>query len=169
MSYKKPKKPKPTVWLTVGPPASGKSTWAEALMVSNPNIAYVSRDAILEERAKELGQTYDEVWDDPVAMTEIDSLHYTRLRDYLEAGRDIIIDRTNVSKKSRRKSLANVPKKYNVIAVVFEFRVCELLKRLDVRNSSGKTVDVATLMRFVNSFEPVDLDAEGINEVITIA
>ena len=77
----------PTLYVLVGVPGSGKSTWI-AQQDWAKDCAVVSTDDFVEDYAKEVGSTYSEVFDDymPTAV-KLMAEAVVRAR---EAGRDII-------------------------------------------------------------------------------
>ena len=103
------------LYVLVGIPASGKSTWVQNQDWKD-QCEVISTDDYVEAYAKEVGKTYSEVFDDymPTAV-ELMLEKVERARD---AGKDIIWDQTNTGRKSRKAKLAMAPG-YHKIAVVF--------------------------------------------------
>lgn len=104
----------PKLYVLVGLPGSGKSTYAKKLESESVNrTKIVSTDAIREELA--------------CSEQEMFRLFHERIRSYLELGYDVIADATNITIKSRAAVLASV-KEINCIktALVFgtDFQVC---------------------------------------------
>lgn len=82
---------KPTFYMTVGLPASGKSTWAE---INKDKLTAVlhSSDAIREE----LGNINDQS-----NNAEVFELLHRRAKEDLRAGKNVIYDATNLNRKRR--------------------------------------------------------------------
>jgi predicted kinase len=125
--------------LLVGLPGSGKSTWVKKFILDNPDYIVVSTDDIIENYAKSVGKTYSEVFDEYMSNAEVE--YNIKLATNLREGKSIIVDRTNLYVKSRRKILSKVPKDYRKISIIFNTHIDEIQKRLAVREkSTGKII-----------------------------
>ena len=134
-----------------GIPTSGKSTYVERLKKIKywENAVVLSTDDYIEEYAKRVGQTYNEVFDDviPDATRELE-LQFNMAKD---KGRDIIWDQTNLSVKTRKKKLSKLPSFYHRGAVYFEVSLEEALERNKRRE--GKFIPESILKRMCHQFE----------------
>lgn len=154
------------LFLLIGPPACGKSTWrARYLASATDSTTVVSSDDVLERFAAENGWTYDEAWH------RVDSKLVTRtVNEEFDAavkrGDDIIVDRTNMTAKIRRSFMSRVPKQTRRIAVMFPIERDELDRRLAARHAeTGKYVPksaVDEMYRIYVAPDPNDFD-----EIIT--
>ena len=105
------------VYLLVGLPGSGKSTWCEKY---HPDLPVISRDKI---RYK-LGYTSDP---DEKAMlsnyleNKITEEEYRLIERYLKTGQDFIIDDTNLRRKYR-DPLINLLHKFNAYVIGVNFQ-----------------------------------------------
>jgi predicted kinase len=105
----------PKVYMLIGVPGSGKSTW-----IKNQDwmqdMPVVSSDRFIDEHAAKEGKTYNEVFDDyaKIAMKLMDN----QARVCHANNLDFIWDQTNTSAKSRKGKLAILPG-YEAIAVMF--------------------------------------------------
>ena len=148
----------PKVYVLVGVPGAGKSTW-----VANQDWAkdcvYVSSDRHVDEYAASVGKTYNEVFKD-YASTAVRMM----LDDVVaarEAGKDIIWDQTSVNVKSRKKKFSMLPD-YEHIAVVFATPDPEEhARRLD---RPGKHIPKEVLDSMIKNFEMPN-EEEGFKEV----
>ena len=149
----------PKLYVLVGVPGSGKSTWTKSQHWT-PAMEYVSTDLHVEKYAESQGKTYTEVFKDYMP-TAVD-LMTAEVVAASEAGRDIIWDQTSTTQASRAKKLRMLPD-YWPIAVVFATpAVAVLKKRLD--NRPGKDVPWEVVKGMIDNFEYPTTD-EGFKEI----
>jgi predicted kinase len=151
---------KPKLYMLVGVPGSGKSTWAKNQEFWMKDCAYISTDTYVEEWAKSVGETYTEVFEEymPIAVAKmVDAVNAAR-----DAGKDIIWDQTSTTIVSRAKKFRMLPE-YYAIAVVFRIPGPEeLQKRLASR--PGKVIPLEVLDDMIAKWqEPTE--EEGFNEI----
>ena len=149
----------PRVYVLVGVPGSGKSTW-----IKNQDwalgLTVISTDAFVEDYARAQGKTYNEVFQDhmPTAvdlMTE--QVVFAR-----EHGHTIIWDQTSTTIKSRKKKFNMLPD-YEHIAVVFRTpESTELARRLASR--VGKSIPDHVMRSMINGWLEPSLE-EGYLEI----
>lgn len=157
----------PSISLLVGLPASGKTTYVNSYIKSHPETVVISSDDIIQKYADDNGMTYDAAW--PIYKDEAEKLFREYLRLAIESKKSILVDRTNLSVKSRRRVMANVPKTYNKYALIFSVSEDELRRRLLQRKfDAGKSIpdDVIGTMR--DRYEAPS-EEEGFDAVIKIA
>lgn len=134
-----------------GIPTSGKSTYVQKLknMKYWENAVVLSTDNYIEEYAKRVGQTYNEVFDDVIsdATRELE----LQLNMAKDKGKDIIWDQTNLTKKARRNKLRKIPSFYCRTAVCFQITLEEALERN--KNRQGKFIPESILKRMYHQFE----------------
>ena len=149
----------PKVYVLVGVPGSGKSTW-----VSNQtwakDCAYVSTDGYVERFARRMGKTYSEVFD--LVMPRAVNLMAKAVVRAREAGKDIIWDQTSTSVKSRKNKFRMLPD-YYAIAVVFKTpEKAELDRRLASR--PGKNIPDHVVSSMIDNFT-MPTKEEGFKEI----
>jgi predicted kinase len=128
------------VWILVGAPGSGKSTWREDKVKADPSIVVVCPD---DNRRAISGDSNNQAVSYPAFCMAKD-----QMRNALALEKDVIFDATNMYRKAR-KDFINIArgKGAKVIAVVFECSKETLLTRnakrgsLGGRNVSEKVID----------------------------
>ena len=141
----------PTITILVGPPASGKSTWVNK---NKKNSIIISRDDIVEKHAKNHGITYNETFGNKEIQKAVNTELESHTVKTIKSGKDIIVDMTNMSKKSRSRMLNRVPDNYTKNAVVFNVPKSELIKRLDNREKeTGKHIPLNVIDDMIKRFE----------------
>jgi predicted kinase len=149
----------PKVYVLVGVPGSGKSTWIKSQDWAL-GLTVVSTDNFVEAYAKEQGKTYSEVFVDYMP-TAVD-LMVKAVVHAREHGHDIIWDQTSTTVKSRKKKFNMLPD-YEHIAVVFKTpEHTELMRRLMSR--PGKDIPDHVVASMIASWED-PTEEEGFKEV----
>ena len=149
------------MYVLVGVPGSGKSTWIKNQKWIK-DCVIVSTDEFVEDYAKETGQTYSDVFDDymPTAVRLMaDKVVWAR-----EQGKDIIWDQTSTTEMSRKRKFNMLPD-YYAIAVIFKTpNEEELKKRLASRPGKEIPWEVVSSMASQLEAEP-PTEEEGFNEI----
>jgi predicted kinase len=151
----------PKVYVLVGVPGSGKSTWI-AQQDWTRDCSIVSTDHWIEVFARDQGRTYSEVFDlfMPAAVRAMSA----QVALAQQQGRDIVWDQTSVSVASRAKKFASLPD-YDHVAVVFATPdPTELARRLAQR--PGKVIPESVVQHMINTFE-LPTESEGYREIWT--
>jgi len=139
-----------TITLLVGVPASGKTTFIND-MFSIDDEVIISRDQILMETAPM--DDYNEAWDYCTITNKhksIDKELQRRFSTAIKENRDITMDLTNVSRKSRNRWLSSVPKHYSKEAIIFATSYEDIIERNENRNN--KTLDVEIIHTMMSGF-----------------
>jgi predicted kinase len=149
----------PRCYQLIGVPGSGKTTW-----IGNQHwtaaCCVVSTDHWIEVFARELGQTYSNVFDDfmPAAVRAMSA----QVAMAQVQGRDIVWDQTSTTALSRRRKFESLPD-YEHVAVVFRTPDrAELDRRLASR--PGKTIPADVVDRMIAEFEMPE-ETEGFKEI----
>jgi len=192
------------LFVLIGPPAVGKSTWIKKTFTETPYI--VSRDDIVDEVSSELGWTYDDMFSAPSgeeehnekygkviksppfmtwqpfsytnvvnANNEVTNRFKTKLNMASSSNKDIVVDMTNMTVKSRQSILGAISKEniLKKIAVVFPFQGSEhIIKKIaekrakEIKLKGGsKAIPPEVLDRMMNSYQPVS-PSEGFDQVV---
>lgn len=149
----------PTVYVLVGVPGAGKSTWIRNQDWTK-DCTVVSTDAFVDQEAERQGKTYNEVFKDymPTAVR----LMADQVVEAREAGQDIIWDQTSTTVASRKKKFNMLPN-YHAVAVVFPTpEPAELERRLASR--PGKNIPWAVMQGMISGFK-TPAEEEGFNEI----
>ena len=131
-----PKIDNPTLYILIGVPGSGKSTYAEELyQKSERGTALVSSDQI---RKSLYGN--ENCQDNP---KKVFSIAHQATIDQLQRGYDVIFDATNIYAKDRmdliRKVCFEVKKEVRFIAIYFDTPIETCIKRQDLRERKVPT------------------------------
>lgn len=149
----------PTVYVLVGVPGSGKSTWIRNQDWTGDCVV-VSTDAFVEYYAKQQGKTYNDVFD--AYMPTAVKLMADQVVQAREEGRDIIWDQTSTTVASRKKKFKMLPD-YRAVAVVFPTPdPAELERRLASR--PGKNIPWNVMQGMISGLK-VPTEAEGFDEI----
>lgn len=149
--------------LLVGLPAAGKSTYRERLVSELDNPVVVSTDDLIESYAQSVGKTYNEVFHSYAKTAE--KTFFNSFDSAVKEGRDIIVDRTNLSVKSRKRFLDKL-REYEVDAFVIQIpNSDEWNRRLNSR--PGKNIPQNVIETMMSSFQMPTLE-EGFSNVFVI-
>ena len=145
--------------LLCGLPASGKSTYADKHF---PMGNIMSTDIVIENIARSYGMTYDAAFKNLISFAE--NVMWKHIDWSIEVGNDIIIDRTNLSAKSRKKFIDKLkPYGYTFEAIVFPTPEKEEWERR-LNSREGKTIPQNVLDSMVQNYEQPTI-AEGFTKV----
>ena len=156
------------IYILVGPPAAGKSTWVEKEFQGECHV--VSTDDIIQEIADNDGKTYNETFAKYIKAAEVIMWQeFDRMvnGDY----NPIVVDRTNMSVKSRRRffeRLRNFHKGhgYQLHTVVFPKPEDEEYERR-LNSRPGKTIPEPVINGMLASFE-MPTESEGFTSIRVI-
>lgn len=151
----------PTLYMLVGVPASGKSTWVK----QNRGSALVaSSDDYIEKQAEKMGTTYSDVFDDFIKAANTHAI--ATAKKAFSDNIDLIWDQTNLTKNGRRNKLKMVPNNYRKIAVFFPTPHEDILKKR-LAGRPGKNIPDYVISSMVKTVERPTKE-EGFDEIITV-
>lgn len=151
---------KKLVFMLVGPPCSGKSTFINLLRGIDPHIEVVDTDSVIEEYARSHNSTYNECFKSCIGWA--DKVMKDKVRNLTEKGVAFFWDQTNMSSKSRKKKLDMIPKDWTKVAVVFETPLDVCWKRMETRD---KKVPYGIVKSMIESYER-PTTSEGFDMVV---
>lgn len=155
---------KPCLYMLVGVPGSGKSTWIENQLPEEGrghDTTVLSTDYFIECVAAIHGKTYNEVFHDTIK--DANRKMYEDLDWALEHNHNIIWDQTNTSRKSRKEKLAKIPIHYKKVAVFFPTPDLEELERR-LASRPGKVISKGVMQNMIDCLNQPMLE-EGFDEV----
>lgn len=153
-------KVRPMLFVMCGLQCSGKSTQAKEY-VKYQDATIVSSDGIREELAKEQNKENIFDVDNNLVFREL----YKRVNDLLKENKNVVLDATNTTIKSRRQIFENIKvdcyKECHIMNTPYE----ECLERLRERNKKGPYIPEDVLERYYKSFE-VPFKEEGWDNIV---
>jgi predicted kinase len=150
----------PKLYVLVGVPGAGKTTWIGHQDFNWDNTELVSTDRFVEQYADVNKKTYNEVFE--AYMPTAVKLMAAQVVAARAAGKDIVWDQTSTTIKSRAKKFNMLPE-YEAIAVVFKTpELTELNLRLKSR--PGKNIPSHVMVQMIRGFEVPTL-SEGFSEI----
>lgn len=144
---------RPTLILLVGPPGSGKTTYAEKYLAEHSNTVYLSSDKIRKE-----------LWGDEGTQGDNNEVFYrmqTRAINSLNFGSDVIYDATNMTRKDRASIITVCPKFARIETHIIWAPIEACIERDAARK---RTVGKDVIDRMLKRFQAPYYD-EGIDEI----
>jgi predicted kinase len=150
-----------TLYVLVGVPGSGKTTWIGHQKFDWDKTVIVSTDRYVEQYARSVGKTYNEVFKDYMP-TAIEMMAATA-RQAFKDDKDVVWDQTSTTVKTRARKLRMAPEHYTKIAVAFDIPKPEVhAKFLD---RPGKSIPDEVMHDMINKFAYPTVD-EGFDRII---
>ena len=149
-----------TLYITVGLPGSGKSTYAKEF-IKGKEIEYLSSDSL---RAV-FGKSEEDQTVTPLVFGHIKK----KVDEFLKDGKNVLVDATSVNRKERSDYI-NTAKKYGakVVAIVFKMDRQGLIDRNKKRGEQGgRVVPDWVIDKMLAKFEEPSYN-EGIDVMIYV-
>ena len=149
-----------TLYITVGLPGSGKSTYAKEF-VKGKDIEYLSSD--------ELRAVYGKGEDDQTVTPIVFGHIKRKVDEFLKDGKNVLVDATSVNRKERSDYI-NTAKKYGakVVALIFKMDRQGLIDRNKKRGEQGgRVVPDWVIDKMLAKYEEPSF-AEGIDVTIYV-
>lgn len=137
----------PHIVCMIGIPCSGKTTYSQA---NYPKYTRVSWDDILVKKYP--AKTYNESFE-ASNFKEMDKAYFEALKDALDANKNIVVDMTLLSRKSRLKRLVGIPKHYHRTAVICQTSEAKFHARNAERSKGGKSIPDNVFRNMSKSFQ----------------
>lgn len=150
----------PTLFVLVGPPGCGKTTWRTEHRELTPSLDsfVISQDDLIDAWAGTQGMTYSEAFS-IAPLKDFERIVQEQFEEAVKARRNIILDRTNMTAKSRRKFLSKLPRGYQTTAILFEVDRVVLDDRLHKRGqATGKWIPRNVVDSMIRSFQAPTLE-----------
>jgi hypothetical protein len=161
------------LYVLVGPPGVGKSWWIRQ-NVDDPYI--ISYDNAVSAVAKANKLKYDDIAGPKAGSfrKDIAELEKQQVTNAAASGKDIIVDKTNMTVKSRKRAMKAIEgseSDFEKVAVFFDFRGLEplILKSVERRamEEGDKNIDPGVVIGMMNRFE-MPSESEGFNDIIIV-
>ena len=146
----------PQAIMLIGLPGSGKSTYIQKLKSQNPQRNYVvlSTDDIIELWGQEQGLNYSQAFA-KFPFKQVERQFYRNFDQAIKDRKDVILDQTNLTVKSRARKLDKIPSDYEKVGVVFDVDLDEIHQRLVRRvHETGKDIPDHVVQNMIGSFQP---------------
>jgi len=149
-----------TIYIAVGLPGSGKSTYAKNF-IKDKDIEYLSSD--------ELRAVFGSGETDQTCTNQVFGHIKIKVDEFLKDGKNVLVDATSVNRKERSDYIKTA-KKYGakVVAIVFKMDRQGLIDRNKKRGEQGgREVPTFVIDKMLAKFEEPS-HSEGIDEVIYV-
>jgi predicted kinase len=125
-----------TVYMLIGAPGAGKSTYRQKLLAENPGAAVLSMDDL---RIEFYGEPYENAFAKASKDSSFNAKVDARYIDTLRQNEVVILDNTNTAARARKRWLAPArARDFRIVAVLFPVQLQTVLDRQ--RSRTDKTI-----------------------------
>jgi predicted kinase len=155
---------KPLIYILIGLPGCGKSTWIKKFLGSTKEeFVVVSSDAHVENFAKMEGKSYSDVFQKVIGQATAFSIK--DFDDAIKSRKNIILDRTNLTQKSRFPFLDKAKRAgYFTFAVKFMVTPMTCLSRQKNLDRAGKHIPMNIFASMVDTFNRPDNSGSSLDK-----
>lgn len=128
----------PTLYMLVGIPYSGKSTWVSKMLQSNPHsndLVVLSTDAYITKYAESEGKKYQDIFADQKKSQQVMKMAtkdlHKQLNSAVTENKAIIWDQTNLTPQTRSRNIRankDIINKYHRVAVFFPTPASDIIQ-----------------------------------------
>lgn len=118
---------------------------------------------MIEEYARNVNSTYTEVW--PKVVSEFDKKSNDIFRSLVDSGKSVVVDKTNMSRRSRSRWLNMTPSGYEVWSLTFSVDDETLKERLAARVDKPISWEIVENMK--SNYQPVE-PIEGFDYILRL-
>ena len=149
-----------TLYIAVGLPGSGKSTYATEF-IKDQRVEYLSSDS--------LRAVFGKNESDQSVTPKVFSHIKTKVDEYLKDGKNVLVDATSVNRKERSDYIKTAKKHgAKVVAIVFKMDRQGLIDRNKKRGEQGgRVVPTNIIDRMLSKYEDPSFN-EGIDVIINV-
>ncbi len=140
----------------IGLPGSGKSTFRDKFLQEHSDYVVISTDDMIDNFAADNFISYSEAWH-VVDLKQIESKAKIACINAVADYKPILIDRTNMTQKSRMIFSALLTDDYRKVAVVFIVEENVLNERLRTRSVTGKSIPSPVIEHMRQQYVPPTL------------
>ena len=150
-----------TLYVLVGVPGSGKTTWIGHQSFDWDNTVIVSTDKFVERYAITMQKSYSDVFQEymPIAVEKMAEEAMNAFRD----NKVVVWDQTSTTAKTRAKKLRMAPAHYKRVAVVFKTPDADT--HAIMLDRPGKEIPTEVVDDMISKFEYPTVE-EGFDSII---